>query len=403
MDVLQRRRQFFGKGIAYVTFYGNGGVTATGDVTVVIPVARGAEWRYVAVPDFFNGIKERSGFTVVRDDDNTLVESDYTVTSDMVVYASYTAIEVGVVTRAGKVYSATNWGNKFGRKGSPDALYRFDENGEASGLLGFLDDYDAGNLIEFVFFKAGAKAFGARSNYNEGGVSYGSYLPVNTKYIPDEIYTTANALDDIVFYADGTNNEAGKIPSVYYRNISPYTSIPDDFTLLINSMYGNGKAYTAILDAKLNSLGYSSEVIALLKNQKDPFGLNEHAYFVSLYEADLIFRHRSVFLEVFKTIDRIMRPVNGGTSASSVSKFLASYRGSDMSGSGFTQMHDNLVNGESVQIGCYTSNIYHRIESSQAFWRTCTYTLFPNGSIQVNQNGYQYINGLFVLDLSALF
>jgi hypothetical protein len=160
MNTLQRRRQFFGKGVAYITFHGAGGQTATGDVTVIIPVLKGTVWMHVVKPEFMipGTAKQQNGFTSVQGDDNTLIESGYAVSGDMTVYASYTVIETGVITHKGEILSPQRWIDKYA-----DSVGVIDQYGVHRIIDGMQE-----NLIEFFYFKDDDRAYALMSTYFDG-------------------------------------------------------------------------------------------------------------------------------------------------------------------------------------------------------------------------------------------
>lgn len=163
MDTLQRRRQFFGKGVAYITFHGAGGQTATGDVTVIIPVLKGTVWMHVIKPEFMipATAKSQSGFVFIQGEDDTAVDSDFVVNQDMEVFASYTVVESGIITFNGEVMSANGWIKKYGYGGT-DSAY---EGNDAA----YLNHNRRGDLIAFLYGKFGNKAYAFPCEWSASG------------------------------------------------------------------------------------------------------------------------------------------------------------------------------------------------------------------------------------------
>ena len=162
MYIFQRRRQFFGKGVAYITFYGNGGITATGDVVVILAVPKGAQWKDVIKPEFLQAAtaKKQNGFTLVADDDNTVVTSDFIITGDMEVWASYTVVEIGVITARGEVMSVESWIKTYG-----NVCWNYDH------ISWNLVEEHRLDLVHFVYFKDGDNSFAISVKYNSPSLS----------------------------------------------------------------------------------------------------------------------------------------------------------------------------------------------------------------------------------------
>ena len=146
-------RRYGGQGFVTVTFHGNGGLTSSSEASVEMQVKKGSEWRDVSKPEFFqlNTAKRQNGFVLVQGDDNTFIDGTYVVNTDMNVWASYTVVELGVITYAGEVMSVSEWINKYGENcyktgvyGSPEIIEEMREH-----------------LIEIMYFKhSDTEAFG---------------------------------------------------------------------------------------------------------------------------------------------------------------------------------------------------------------------------------------------------
>ena len=151
MNTLQRRRQFYCAGMATITFHGNGGLTAAGDAVVMMQVSVGSVWSKIQKPSFslIGQPREQNGFTTIQNDDTTVVGSDYVVTGDMVVYASYTVVEMGVVTYAGEIMSVGGWINKYGVN-----LYEKMESSPLPAERWAMIPGQRENLISFLYIKA---------------------------------------------------------------------------------------------------------------------------------------------------------------------------------------------------------------------------------------------------------
>ena len=153
-----------------VTFYGNGGVTDNGKSTVTIKVTEGTLWGEIAKPEFHvvGKAKEHTGFTFGQEDDNTLVAPDFIIDCDLKVYASYSVLEIGFITRNGEILSADKWLSKYGA-----TIFEPIVSG-ASFPVQLIDSH-RGDLIEFMFFKTSddkAYAFSAEfvdeNGFNRG-------------------------------------------------------------------------------------------------------------------------------------------------------------------------------------------------------------------------------------------
>jgi len=129
-----------------VTFDGNGGLTADGQPSVTIEVAAGTLWKDIQKPNFFQPgtAKLENGFTHVQGNDDTLIDSEFAVDVDIIVYASYTVVELGVITKNGEVLSVDRWIEKYGLN-----LFTYNELLNHYTMIPELK----GNLIIAIYFK----------------------------------------------------------------------------------------------------------------------------------------------------------------------------------------------------------------------------------------------------------
>ena len=143
--------------VATITFDGNGGTLLSGDETVKVPL--GTLWKDVPKPvySFGGAATKQGGFTYIQNDDNTVIDGADAVQMDMTVYASFTVIEIGVITHNGEIMSAQGWIDKYG-----DPMFIW------TGLYWSITDGEArNNLIEWVYFKLSsdkAIAYPSRAN-----------------------------------------------------------------------------------------------------------------------------------------------------------------------------------------------------------------------------------------------
>ncbi|MDR2147708.1 MAG: hypothetical protein LBE91_14740 [Tannerella sp.] len=157
MNVLLRRRQFLGIKMVTVTFNGNGGVLQSGDEQVKVP--QGTLWKNVPKPVYSigGGATKQGGFTLVQNDDNTVIADTDAVVSDMTVFASFTVVEIGVITHLGEILSAQGWIDKYG-----DSMFTWTGSYWIQNSAVSRD-----NLIEFIYFKlSDTKAFALMSDAN---------------------------------------------------------------------------------------------------------------------------------------------------------------------------------------------------------------------------------------------
>ena len=152
MNVLQRRRQFFGGGTVIITFHGNGGLTTGGLDVVELVVRVGTVWKDISAPSFFIASRPfaQNGFAKIQGDDNTVIEPDFVVTGDMIVYASFTVVEVGIITFAGEIMSAKGWIDKYG-----DDLYELSTvNPYPQSYTSLkIKDGQEENLVSYIYYK----------------------------------------------------------------------------------------------------------------------------------------------------------------------------------------------------------------------------------------------------------
>jgi hypothetical protein len=147
LDSLARRRQFRFVPLTFdVTFHGNGGMTDNGEQLVTLRIPAGTRWNNINKPSFSltSLLRPQNGFTAVQGDDDTLIDSGYIVYQDIDVYASYTAVEFGVVTQDGEILSFLSWVDKYGNHYRAGDLYD-----------PIYVEADKAHLIRFVYFKEG--------------------------------------------------------------------------------------------------------------------------------------------------------------------------------------------------------------------------------------------------------
>jgi hypothetical protein len=73
----------------FVTFHGGDGKTAEGKSVVGVLAPEGVAWGDLPKPEFVRTGVPQSGFTSVQGDGDTLILSEFVVSGDMTVYASY--------------------------------------------------------------------------------------------------------------------------------------------------------------------------------------------------------------------------------------------------------------------------------------------------------------------------
>lgn len=141
-----------------ITFEGNGGRTVDGETVVTVEVQSGTEWKDIPFPEFLQQgtAKKQNGFTTIMNDDSSIVMSDFVVTDNMVVYASYTVIEIGFITAGGEILSAETWVSKYG-----DLMYN---NAYPYNLV----EAQRENLIAGAYFRAPGQDFGLFPHVNLG-------------------------------------------------------------------------------------------------------------------------------------------------------------------------------------------------------------------------------------------
>jgi hypothetical protein len=169
MNILQvsgRRRQFLQPEIVTVTFNGNGGTTAGGQVTVSMKVLQGTLLKDITgTPQFIQGsyFNAMSGWGL-SPDDNDVLPDDFHLTGNVTLYALYGIVEVGFITHTGEMITAQAWIDKYGTD-----LYENTGFQNANGWWDMnaweLKDGAKDNLVEFMFFKDGAEMFGIPIDY----------------------------------------------------------------------------------------------------------------------------------------------------------------------------------------------------------------------------------------------
>ncbi|MDR2917841.1 MAG: hypothetical protein LBV72_00540 [Tannerella sp.] len=140
--------------IATIIFHGNGGLTSNGEALISLQVPKGIVWKDVIKPEFIliGSAKQQNGFTEVRGDDGTLVVSDYMVTNNMEVYASYTVIEIGVITYAGEVISVSRWIEKYGKiNDGASGIYHTEIRDSVNWLVPIEEQRK--NLVRYMYWK----------------------------------------------------------------------------------------------------------------------------------------------------------------------------------------------------------------------------------------------------------
>ena len=169
-------RRYGGVGYVTVTFYGNGGETVAGLSTVTIKVRKGTLWSAVLKPEFYQpfSVKRQNGFTFVAGDDGTVISSAYAVKTDISVYASYTVVETGIITRKGEIMSVEEWIVKYGEN-----IF------EPCTFMGYeqyviLKESHRDDMIEFIYLNTSEKAIAVSHNYDDEngfhhGISIGIY------------------------------------------------------------------------------------------------------------------------------------------------------------------------------------------------------------------------------------
>ena len=252
----------FGNSVVTVTFYGNGGMTAGSEDTVVMKVKKGTRWMDVVKPEFFipPSIKQQNGYTFIQGDDSTGVDSSFVVLADMVVWASYTLVEIGVVTYAGEVMKTQEWIEKYGTQTSPDFNYYKNYNN-----YWFVRDFN--NLILGCFFKSGDSAFILPACYEFGDSMFG-FIRRNSG-----IFSTNSTIDnfggsDIDMSVHGFDHiDCTKISGT---SIFPYLWNPPQFTEPgVPQSIINGLRLRDI-DAK----AYWSKLYELTRNHTDANGIS---------------------------------------------------------------------------------------------------------------------------------
>jgi len=325
------------------------------------------------------------------------LKSRWEQSGDVSVYASYTVVEVGVVTHAGEVYSAAQWAAKFADVNSPDTLY---DSSALDSSQCYKSSFDRGNLIEFVYFKVSdERTFAIRCSYtdlNNALIGSAHFQSQNLLLMPNAA-NYQNSLADIVYFADGVNFDAGKIPSSYFNYSVGIT--PADLNVLVDEKYGDGELYTQILEDKLASMGHTSDLIANLRLQADPFGLGKTMYLASLYEILIVIQNADKFLSVFDTINDVF-VANWIWANIAYTKILCGYFAAPVRDSydvSFSTIHE-VVYGFSQTTtpqSLYASNLQYRYETSQRMYEAMRYCQV-SGVEYVDRGGI-WVNSLFLM------
>ena len=409
-----------------VTFNGNGGVTAGNEAVVVVKVKKGSLWSGVAKPEFFQSgtVKRQNGFTLVAGDDNTAIDPAFRLLDDISAYASFTVIEIGVITFNGEVYSGQQWADKFAHRNSPDLLLNLEfiakEYASGFGNRNYKEGVDLNNLIEFIYFKTGEKAFAVRTMIYDQGAEMcvgGSFLPQVTghytnykEFLPNDVRNMINAFDDIVFYPPFDADDPGKIPSIKATKVPIYASY--DLTIILEEKYGNGELYTDLLEMKLASLGYTAEAITFAKAQNNPLVTGKKGYVASMYEGKIILDNVSVVYSIYASIanamtgDIINDIYNYNNIAGNYN--LAFVSPSNLFSS--LAVIDNPVYGSGMNFprptGFYyahCSNMYKYNDQSYDYWHLCRYNPSHSSTVGVVENYASQILNLFIFDVSDVF
>jgi hypothetical protein len=288
-----------------ITFYGNGGLTASNEDIITETVPAGTVWGSITKPTFLQSAiaKQQGGFTLVQDDDDTFVDQDFVVTSNLAVYASYTVVEFGVITYAGEIMGVNKWISKYGVN-----LYDFYPNDSPYPTLR-LKEGARDNLIAFIYAKMSQdKAFAMTLSYHEdsalsgvGGANLGG----------GGVDVSAN----FPFVVNETTFSGGGIP--VSERIYPFMhdppdystpGVPDDYMNRVNN-YDNGLADTITRIQALEGIwdNYDTKGSPSAKDNYNrelpPIFGGRRLYITSPYEAHIIAQNKDKILSTVNALE----------------------------------------------------------------------------------------------------
>jgi uncharacterized repeat protein (TIGR02543 family) len=246
-----------------VTFNGNGGVLQSGQEQVTVPY--GTLWIDVAKPSYKRPqlASQQGGFTYIKDDDSTLVNDTDILTADITVYASFTVIEIGVITHDGEILSAQGWIEKYGVN-----LYSIYDSGSGNLRVFFKNDDDSlkDHLVEYIYFKDGDFAFGIACDHLDDGSSRNMLSGGTDFFNMQQVLTSPDSvLNGKAYQISAFINQqgigiGGYNSGIYPRMLDPMMTFAD--ALQFTQTGVNEAAVEAILNNK-NGKQLTAEIIAV--------------------------------------------------------------------------------------------------------------------------------------------
>lgn len=359
MNVFQRRRQFFGgKKMVTITFHGNGGETVTGDVTVVMQVPVGIMWKDVLKPEFLQSAtaKQQNGFTTIQGNDNSLIEPDYVVTSDMTVYASYTAIEIGIFTFDGEIMSAEKWIEKYDKN-----MYYYDTSG-VNPTWKFNENY-RDKLVYGVYFKASeSKSFGLVAQYKDsygkyhGGVDMQNKIGGSNLDLSQFGVTSVNARQ-----MSSPTNPPYKFPGLFTpedfdntQNLGIPQSVINEILLFDNGKQDTDLFYQNVQGYTDNMGIVGSPYLEIIKNWSAGTTIPLGSFYIpSLFDLNLIAKNRQKVLDVIDLLNTSFS-ITGGVDVANIG--YEYFPSNGMPGKGFNWYYGVLTQTTSSNITVWISS-----------------------------------------------
>jgi hypothetical protein len=415
--VLRRRLLGIAKTVK-ITFYGNGRSTPSGEDVVVVMATVGATWESISKPKFLlAAARQQGGFTIVQNDDDTAIESDCVITNDMIVYASYTVIEVGVITHAGEVLSVAKWISKYG-------LNCYESQGSGMNFRWILKESMRGNLVEFIYFKANdEKAFALASEYmhTDGNLQTSSwddhFCEISLNLRP--IWSGVDAR--FVNYVYDSENHAD-----YSEMIFPFMHNPPDYTSkgmpqeAIDYLFGlmDGKAYCEAFYNATVEAGSVSPVLKKIREWNVGELVPEGSFYVaSPGEMYMIAVNRQKFLDAYSALEQWSHELKPPADEQYSVLGYAYWEVENPNNFGFRNHHYKLSETQSGSSSIYQCPVY-AATGKLAYGATATdavYTLFrfdlPTQGLSYYYgkplisagNVYSQANKFIIADVSHLF
>jgi hypothetical protein len=305
--MLLRRRLLGIRRMVTITFYGNGGLTASNEDIVTETVPAGTVWGHMIKPKFVlsGTAKQQNGFTLSQGDDDTLVESDLVITRNIIVYASYSVVEIGVITHAGEVMSVQSWINTYGQVSDevPTGCYVKMEPVYGGYRIDVPDERKK-NLVRYMYTKASATNAMAVSvtftdtngvNFGDSSLSLGGegllteLLNIPGFYVPDstEVRDYYNYNQQWWNIYPLTWEPPLTFPVDY--NVSPKGFPPDAYSKYFTEQYGDGETMTDIFYNIVKDYTSSNGItgspgIDIIRGWPLPPGVTHKFHVASVYE-----------------------------------------------------------------------------------------------------------------------